>query len=49
MAAAPERTRTEDVSVASDERVDFSALLLPEAILKGIRYVGALRILFELH
>ena len=32
------RTRTQDVAVAAAEQVDFGALLLPDPILKGIRY-----------
>lgn len=32
------RTRTLDVAVAAAEQVDFGALLLPDPILKGIRY-----------
>lgn len=32
------RARTQDVAVAAAEQVDFGALLLPDPILKGIRY-----------
>lgn len=32
------RLRTLDIAVAPEEQVDFAALLLPDSILKGIRY-----------